>query len=167
MSCFTCLLYKRRCFHVVWIMSLINMRWWHFVSLGIRHCSLARLPASAVALQFGQSGCSTVSVLPMRMREVSGFRVCRPCWAFLCSTSNGWVPWLAARWDPKKKWKPCACQLHWFRPLCVCVWHWTMLCEPNVNLVCVLLTFFETGWLRSRWCSQVLEWVFCHLLLIP
>lgn len=106
------------------------MQWWHIVSLGIWHCSLARLPAWAVTLQTGQSGCSTVSVLPMRMRDVSGVRVCPAELLFVVRQ----IPWPAARSDPEKKRNPCACQLHWFRSLCVCVWRWTVLSEPNVTM---------------------------------
>lgn len=87
----------------------------------------------ACFLQFGQSGCSMVSILPMRMRDVSGVRVC-PAELLFVVHQMAWVPWLAAWSDPKKKWNPCACRLHWFRPLCACVWRWTVFSEPNVTL---------------------------------
>lgn len=145
-NCSSCLFYKIILSNKLCGLNLyINMQWWHFVSLGIWHCSHARLPALAVTLQFGQSWCSTVSVLPMRMRDVPGVRSL-PCWAALCSTSNGWVPWLAARSDPKKKKKEVKsmCMPAALIPssVCLCV---TLNCVFWIkrNLVCVLMTFFE------------------------
>jgi len=41
----------------------------------IRHCSHARLPAFDATLQFGQSGCSTLSVLPMRLLGGAGLEL--------------------------------------------------------------------------------------------
>lgn len=123
------------------------MQWWHFISLGIRHCSHARLPALAVTLQFGQSWCSTVSVSPMRMGDVSGARVCPAELLFVVHQMAEFLGWLPGV-TQKKMWNPCACQLHWFSPLCVCVYRWTVMSEPNVTM-CVFL------WCSLNWTAAV------------
>lgn len=104
-----------------------------FSPLWIRHCSLARLPAFAATLQSGQSGCSTVSVLPMQMRDGAGFRVCPAELLFLFHQMTS-VPWLGARSGPEKEVKSMCMPAARLPPVCVCVFRGSVFIEPNVTL---------------------------------
>lgn len=66
---------------------LMNMQWWCFVSLGILHCSLTRLPALAVwRCSLANHGVQRWAFYQWEC-TFHGVGVCRLCWASL----YGWV----------------------------------------------------------------------------
>lgn len=106
---------------------------------------------SSVTLLFGQSWCLKVSIPPMRM-QVSR---CRLCWASVYSTSNGWVPWLAAWSDlphhhpTHKRSEICVHASCTNSILCLCVMLNCVLLKQKTMTLCVFTTFSEPGRLRA------------------